>query len=56
MRADGRALDPVVGRARVARVYPVGRPDGVAAPQRVGPRVKPGDDEVAAPEDDVVAA
>ena len=32
-----RGLDP--------RAYPFGRLDGVGAPQRVDPRVKPGDDE-----------
>jgi hypothetical protein len=34
-----------VARAFIARAYPWRRPDGVWAPEGVGPRVKPGDDE-----------
>jgi hypothetical protein len=40
-------------RALVARTYPAGRPDGVAAPEGVGARVKRAHDEVADARDDI---
>ena len=42
-------LPLIVMRGPVPRTYPWRRPDRVAAPNRVGPRVKPEGDDVRAP-------
>jgi hypothetical protein len=36
-----RGCGPVVMRGFMPRIDPFGRPDGVGAPQRLGPRVEP---------------
>ena len=37
---------PFVMRGRIPRIYPLGRPDRVVAPRRVGPRIACAGDSV----------